>query len=121
MGETRRIYLDDKAELFVTVDEIDYAWLMKWRWHATWNSTGKKFYATRNTRIRAEGRCVKVYIHKAILDRAGKKQPTEKHTIGDHLDGESSNCTRDNLRWATHSMNTRNVRGMHARQAALRL
>lgn len=116
--EPCEIWLDEN--LFVTVDQVDYEWARRWKWHATWNSTRKKFYATRNTRLSGRaGPQTKIYMHKEILDRAGKKPPTEKHTIGDHQDGESGNNTRDNLEWATPSINRRNIGGWHAQQAAL--
>lgn len=31
-----------------------------------------------------------------------------------HRDGDTLNCRRGNLRWATHSLNARNVRGSHS-------
>jgi hypothetical protein len=96
-----------------------YEWAKQWRWHATVNSTGKKFYATRMTRDRGAGTQTKIYMHKEILLLAGKKPPTRKHTIGDHQDGESLHNWPDNLEWATPSQNRQNTGGFHARQMAL--
>lgn len=113
-----QIWLTDN--LYCVVDEIDFAWAKQWKWHATANSTGKKFYATRNTRaIGDRGRQIKIYMHKDILLRSGKIQPSPKHTIGDHQDGESLHNWRDNLEWATPSINRQNTGGFHARQQAL--
>ncbi|MDI1263899.1 MAG: hypothetical protein PS018_11640 [bacterium] len=97
----RQIWLDETK--YVVVDPIDYEWAKQWRWHATFNSTGRKFYATRMTRV--AGKQVKVYMHKEILKRAGKRPRTVHHTIGDHDDGNSANNRRGNLFYATLKMN----------------
>jgi hypothetical protein len=118
--EPRRIYLDDKGELFCLVDEEDYQWALQWLWSATPNSTGRKFYATRSTRLSGRaGPQTKIFMHKEILHRARKPQPTEKHTIGDHQDGDSLHNCRSNLEWATHQSNSKNRHGLFARQRAL--
>lgn len=96
-----RIWLDDTK--FCVVDEIDFAWAKQWKWHATANSTGRKFYATRMTRV--AGKQKKIYMHKEILIRSGKKARSVHHTIGDHDDGDSLNNRRGNLFWATLKMN----------------
>lgn len=116
----RRVYLDASAELFAIVDEEDYAWAVQWLWSATPNSTKRKFYATRSTRLQGvAGPQVRIYLHKAILERTGLTPPSKKHSIGDHENGDSLDCRRDNLRWATHSMNSFNVNGVYARQRAM--
>lgn len=117
-GPLCEIWLSDNV--FCIVSPEDYAWAKQWKWHITWNSRKKKMYATRNTRVVGDrDRQVKIYLHKEILERAGKKPPTSKHTIGDHQDGDSLNDQRDNLEWATPSINRQNTGGFHARQHAL--
>jgi hypothetical protein len=109
--EPRRVYLDANAELYCLVDEIDYLWAIQWTWSFTPNSTGLKLYATRMTRRRRETtKQIKIYMHKAILERADFLPPTTAHTMGDHKDMDSLNNVRDNLRWATPSMNAINRR-----------
>lgn len=103
MSDACQIWLDDTK--FVTVDPIDYEWAKQRKWHATFNSTGRKFYVTRMTRDRVTKKNRKVYMHKEILKRSGKKARTVHHTIGDHDDGDSSNNRRGNLFWATLRMN----------------
>lgn len=113
-----QIWLDDTK--YVVVDEIDYEWAKQWRWRATFNSTGKKFYATRNTRERGTRRQITVYMHKDILLRSGKRAPTKHHSIGDHDDGDSSNNRRGNLFWATLRMNNTKHRHKHVLQQIMR-
>lgn len=114
------IFLDGRGELFCVVDEEDYDWAMQWRWSAVPNSTGLKHYATRSTRLDGRGGGqTRVYLHKEILLRHKGSPPTRNHLIGDHLDGQSLNNRRSNLRWSTRSMNARNIHGSAARQMAL--
>lgn len=102
----RRVYLDKDCEIFCLVSPQDYGFITQWRWKWTWDRTKTKRYAIRTTR--QDGRHVTFYMHKEILNNAGKKQASEAHTIGDHQDGESLNNQRHNLEWATVSMNRRN-------------
>jgi hypothetical protein len=92
----------------VILDAVDYEWARQWRWFITWDKHRRKMYATRNTR--RKGKQVKIYMHKEILKRSGKRKRTKAHKIGDHKNGDSLMNTRRNLRWATASMNARNVR-----------
>ncbi len=122
MTELFRIYLDDKAEAFCLVDEVDYQWALRWRWIAHPNKHGRKFYASRSTRLHgAGGPQTRIYMHKAILERTGLLPPSPLHVLGDHEDGNSLNNRRDNLRWATTGMNRANIRGSFAMQKQLGL
>jgi hypothetical protein len=104
----RVIWLDPKNNLFCIVDEEDADWALQWLWSATPNSRGKKFYATRSTRLYgADGPQTKIYMHKEILMRSGLTPPSSAHTIGDHWDDDSLNNRRGNLRWATVSENNK--------------
>lgn len=114
----RRLYLDAHCETYAIVDEEDYQWAVQSLWSITPNSTKKKYYATRMTRQRGENRQTKLYLHKEIMWRVGPP-PTYKHTMVDHLDGDSLNCRRSNLRWATPSENRANYYGIAALQRVL--
>lgn len=114
----RQIWLSDT--LFCIVDDVDYEWAIRWKWHPTANSTGKKFYATRMTRERGTRKNIKIYLHKEILKCAGKRPPAVDHTIGDHDDGESLHNWRGNLFWATLRMNNTKHRYQHVLQWAER-
>lgn len=102
----RQIFLNADCGIFALVSEADYQWAIQWRWSWRWDRTKQKRYATR-TGYR-DGRDVTLYLHKEILNRSDKKQPTEAHTIGDHQNGESLDCQIENLEWATRSMNRKN-------------
>lgn len=102
------VWLDAACEVFCTVSPEDYHWAISYRWMWRWDRTKRKKYAVRNTW--RDGRRVTLYMHKEILDRAGEKQPSEAHTIGDHGNGQSLCNERWNLSWATLSMNRRNRR-----------
>lgn len=103
-----RIWLDVAADIYATVSFEDYDWALTWRWQITWDRHKRKAYATRST---WDGtRRVKLYLHKEILKRTGKVPPSKRHTMGDHGDGNSLHCERDNLEWATPGMNRRTAR-----------
>jgi hypothetical protein len=119
-----QLYLSGKeAErlgLFVTIDAIDYDWAMQWKWNAKrsqdrGNPKHKvKWYAYRKTRIM--GRDLSIFLHKQICERHRGLPPTKRHIIADHQNGHSLDCWRDNLDWATPSMNRENYHGFYALQ-----
>jgi len=104
-----KIYGDDHALTFARVDQIDYQWAVRWRWNVTFDKHGKKPYF--RITVSETGRPdYTVYLHVEIQKRKGEPQPPH-HTISDHLNGDSSDCRRFNLGWATPSMNRRNIFG----------
>lgn len=122
-----RIYGDDRASIYSVIDDIDYQWALQWRWSPKFSKRGKKFYLRRCTnegsgafyecpetgRIRRNRTQRTLFLHTAIMLRSGVIPPTKKHVLVDHRDGDAMNCRRSNLRWATHTMNSRNVFGSH--------
>ena len=102
----RRIELGKSARkhctLYAVVDDADYLELVEYRWYAKWNKDTRSYYAVRNTR-NAEGRPVKVYMHLQIL------KPTEKY-IGDHINHDTLDNRRSNLRELTPTQSTLNRR-----------
>lgn len=107
----RRIYLDDKAELFCLVSEEDYLWAIQWRWQPKRHHKNRKIYACRTTRTSRSTGNFSVYLHIEIMKRTGILKPTVHHTLVDHRNGNERDARRPNLRWATRSMNNRNVYG----------
>ena len=106
-----RIWLDVEADIFATVSFEDHAWALQWKWQITWDRHKRKAYATRSTRTRESGGVRhKLYLHKEVLKRAMKLPPSHKHHMGDHQDGNSLHCERDNLEWQTPSGNRKTAR-----------
>lgn len=112
----RIMLTNDPNGLCAIVDAEDYWWACKWRWkdHPSNSKDGRvpKHYACRTTNeggmVVNGGSIIRIYLHKAILQRKQPIPPSPLHTIGDHEDGDSLNCRRYNLSWATPSMNAKN-------------
>lgn len=80
---------------FALVDDEDYEELSRYKWHAS-----KSGYALRN--VRENGKLRDIFMHLTIL----KPPPGFE---GDHIDRDSLNNTRANLRPATRSQNAINT------------
>lgn len=104
----RRIVLSEKRDSWCLVDAEDYDWLMAWRWNIGWHrDTPWKFYGKRN--VGAERSTI--YMHREILIRAEPKQIglADTHHC-DHINGQSLDNRRANLRWLTPKQNSANRR-----------
>jgi hypothetical protein len=108
-----RIYADDYEHLFVVVDAADYQFFSQWRWEPKFDKRGKKLYLMRRAFFSRHS-ARRLWLHKEILERHRGPPPHPTYTIGDHRDGNSENCRLANLRWATPSMNRRNINGVAA-------
>lgn len=114
-----RVYGDDTGLISALVDQIDYQWVMNWRWSPKWSRGGGKVYLRRNVQIgvgKANRTQKTLFLHTAIMERMGLDKPSPDHTLVDHRNGDGLDCRRVNLRWATPSMNRINIRGSHAWQ-----
>jgi hypothetical protein len=83
--------LDLTQGLSCIVDDDDYAALSQYKWHAIYGSNGS-YYAVR----RVSGR--DLYMHKVILGIGDGQQ-------GDHINRDTLDNRRENLRPATHAQN----------------
>lgn len=125
-GHEFRIYGDDKASIWAVVDEEDYHWLLRYKWCVK-ESDGRrgkkpKPYLRRAVGVNGGGvrlSTYTLYLHVEVMKKTGIVQPCHAHSLVDHLDGDTLNCRRANLRWATPSMNRLNINGLHAQQGAL--
>jgi hypothetical protein len=124
-----RIYGTPSLDIFAVVDRIDYAWAAQWLWsiHTIKGKTSiylrrgiSEFWAPDGAQYESpiSGRLVRnrqrrqstLFLHAAIMERSGIAKPTEDHSLVDHIDRDTFNCRRGNLRWATKLINNRNNR-----------
>lgn len=97
------------------VDYIDYIYFSQWLWDIKFPKRQahrkKMAYCCRSTRDFTLDPPLNrsLYLHIEIMNRMGIPMPTPEHRLVDHIDGNTFNCTRDNLQRATYEMNR--VRG----------
>jgi hypothetical protein len=135
-----RIYADDYANEYAIVDQIDYSFLVQWRWklHYSRKSKGTKVPKVYLARTVAEiigpdyldeqgkrkqcRRSYDLFLHEAVMERKGDQKPrTNKRLIIDHANGKGLDCRRSNLRWTTISFNNKNRFGSHELELDLAL
>jgi len=83
------------------VDDSDHEFLSRWAWYAMPNGSGK-FYAVRSARLsdgRLRGEPQKlIFMHRILA-------ATPEGLVTDHINGDSLDNRRDNLRAVTHTHN----------------
>jgi hypothetical protein len=88
--------------LYCVVDAADFERLSQWKWHANHpGSNPSRFYALRNRPVRDGGKRGIVSMHRQILDAPAGIEV-------DHVNGDSLDNRRANLRLATSSQNHAN-------------
>lgn len=82
-----------------TVDDADYEWLNQHKWHAHWNKSNRSFYATRGSRIKT----IKQYMIYMTREILGLKRGDTRQ--GDHINHDTLDNSRENLRIVTSQQN----------------
>jgi hypothetical protein len=90
------------------VNEEDYGYLAQWKWFAVFRRGG--FIAVRNGPT-IDGRRHTIYLSRVIAERMG----LDMSKVIDHIDHDTLDNTRDNLRAATCNESARNRRGNASR------
>lgn len=115
--QTNRIYGDENLLTFHELDDVDYWYFSRWRWRPKYSrSKVGKYYLHRAMAVWVDSvkiKTISVYLHVEIMKRCGVEPLTPMHRLADHRDGNSLNCRRANLRWATSSMNRLNIHGSY--------
>lgn len=87
------------------VDDVD-ADLTEFKWHSSTKNPNNS-YATRQIYPSGQQSRIRFWLHKVILGRMIGRTLSDDE-LGDHIDGNTFNCTRSNLRLANHSGNSFN-------------
>jgi len=77
----------------VFIDDEDYPKVSVFKWYLAKSKAGL-YYARTTARV-------KLYLHRVIMD-------ANKDQIVDHIDGNTLNCQKSNLRFATSQQNAQN-------------
>lgn len=104
----RTITLSDKHGVWCLVDDIDYGWLTERTWNISWGSrTRWQLYAKRNIGPKRDT----VRMHREIMMRA-EPLPADiaAGLFVDHINGQTLDNRRCNLRWVTEAENRANKR-----------
>jgi hypothetical protein len=93
-------YLELTQGQWAVVDDEDYEELSKHKWYAHWSNGA--YYARRV--IRVNGKRKFIHMHRELLSIT-----CNSDLEGDHIDGDTLNNKRNNLRAVTHKQNTENI------------
>lgn len=97
------------------VDSSDFEWLSKYRWHAIKNGRhSPRYYATRAQHVAGEGRALTILMHRMIMGDIPKDR------VVDHINGNSLDNRRCNLRLATRRQNAHNVSPHQKRKSPIK-
>lgn len=111
MGEARKILLT--KEMFALVDEEDYERVVQFKWYASLESRGTKYYAIRRKTIGS--RVYKIRMHRFVLDLPPGLLDEEDRVV-DHLNHDSLDNRKCNLEIITQAENMRRSPGWKKKQ-----
>lgn len=92
---------------FAKVSDADFDYLNRWKWLARWNPITNSFYVFRVEHpLQASGKRKQevTFMHRVITN-------APKGLDVDHIDHDTLNNQRENLRSVTHQVNLRNRKG----------
>lgn len=101
------ICLSSRVDVQCLVDYRDYLWLRRDLWCHTFGGGAEGFDAQHKMYARRTVEGGTLWMHREILKRFAGPPPSPQH-VGDHINGNSLDNRRCNLRWATLSQNSRN-------------
>lgn len=84
---------------YALVDDEDFDYLNQWKWMASWNPNTFSFYATRHATTSSKSNNIRM--HRLIMN-------TPEGLVCDHIDHNTLNNQKHNLRNCTTSENARN-------------
>ena len=88
---------------FAIVDEADFEFLSQWKWQAIWAPSTQSFYAQRSSPRGANGKQEIIPMHRFLLG-LGKGNKLK----GDHINHDTLDNRRANLRAVTAQQNSQN-------------
>mgnify|MGYP001176436746 CR=1 FL=1 len=94
-------FLSLSRGLKAIIDDKDYGWASKFKWHVAPNGRGENPYVTRKARLGDKWTHLK--LHRELM---GAKQ----NEVVDHINGDVLDNRRENLRVCTQAENSRNRR-----------
>lgn len=103
----RKVFLNKQLTLWCIVDADDFEWVGKDRWY--WGSGGNRYAYKRYVRHHRGKERRTIYLHREVLKRSDPHSEIFmcwRHA--DHINGQTLDNRRCNLRWATPSQNQKN-------------
>lgn len=109
-----KIFGKRDGTVWAIVDPEDFEWANKWSWGYASGPSGKVYIMRRtgNALQRSGGFITRIphrqkslYLHRELCRRVHGEPPTPEHKVAGHLNGNSLDCTRKNLKWQTYSEN----------------
>lgn len=107
-GDTTVIFLDRKdgtvLETIIDTADLPIADSFDGKWYAVWSDHSQSFYVYGTTSMKTTGKKTTVTLHRLLMDTPPDRQV-------DHLNHDTLNNCRYNIRNATRTMNQHNRKG----------